>query len=213
LPSPVDLRRFLPSAAEGIFAGLIDMAPWEITARAKAIVSRAIGGLSGYDVADGVAIHRKATVEKGAVVKGPAIIGPSSFVAATAYLRDGVLLDEGCIVGPACELKSVFMLTGSKVAHLSFVGDSIIGAGANIEAGAMIANYRNERDDKRIRILFDGQVFDTGVEKFGALVGENARVGANAVIAPGALIKAGAVVPRLALADHSAPLNVNLKRD
>jgi bifunctional N-acetylglucosamine-1-phosphate-uridyltransferase/glucosamine-1-phosphate-acetyltransferase GlmU-like protein len=203
LPSPIDLRGFLPSAAEGIFAGLIDMAPWEITARAKAIVSRAIGGLSGYDIADGVAIHRKATVEKGSVVKGPAIIGPSSFVAATAYLRDGVFLDEGCIVGPACELKSVFMLKGSKVAHLSFVGDSIIGAGANIEAGAMIANYRNEREDKRIRIVLDGAVIDTGVDKFGALIGENARIGANAVIAPGALIPAGAVAPRLALMDQS----------
>jgi bifunctional N-acetylglucosamine-1-phosphate-uridyltransferase/glucosamine-1-phosphate-acetyltransferase GlmU-like protein len=203
MPSPVDLRAYLPSAADGIFAAVIDMAPWEITARAKAIVQRAIDGLSGYEVADGVAIHRKASIEKGAVVKGPAIIGPYCFVAATAYLRDGAFLDEGCIVGPACELKSVFMLKRSKVAHLSFVGDSIVGAGANIEAGAMIANYRNERDDKRIRIAHEGAVIDTGVDKFGALIGENARIGANAVIAPGALIALGAVVPRLALVDQA----------
>lgn len=204
MPSPVDLRAYLPSAADGIFAALIDLAPWEITTRAKAIVQRAIGGLSGYDIADGVAVHRKADVEKGAIVKGPAIIGPGCFVAATAYLRDGVFLDEGCIAGPACELKSVFMLKGSKVAHLSFAGDSIIGAGANIEAGAMLANYRNERADKRIRISVDGEIIDTGVEKFGALIGDNARIGANAVIAPGALIGAGAVVPRLALVDQGA---------
>jgi bifunctional N-acetylglucosamine-1-phosphate-uridyltransferase/glucosamine-1-phosphate-acetyltransferase GlmU-like protein len=203
LPSTVDLRAFIPAAGSGPFAALLDLAPWEITSRAKAIVTRAIGGLSGYDIADGVAIHRKATVEKGAIVKGPAIIGPGAFVAATAYLRDGVFLDEACIVGPACELKSVFMLTGSKVAHLSFAGDSIIGAGANIEAGAMIANYRNERDDKRIRIVLGGAVIDTGVDKFGALVGENARIGANAVIAPGALIAAGAIIPRLALVDQA----------
>lgn len=203
MASPVDLRDYLPSAAEGIFAGLIDMAPWEITARAKAIIARASSGLSGYDIADGVAIHRKATVEKGAVVKGPAIIGPSCFIAATAYVRGGVFLDEDCIVGPACELKSVFMLKASKVAHLSFVGDSIIGAGANIEAGAILANYRNERDDKRIRIAVGGAVIDTGVDKFGALIGENARIGANAVIAPGALIKPGAVVARLALIDQA----------
>jgi bifunctional N-acetylglucosamine-1-phosphate-uridyltransferase/glucosamine-1-phosphate-acetyltransferase GlmU-like protein len=201
LPSPVDLRAFLPSAADGIFAALIDLAPWDITARASPIVARAIAGLAGYEVADGVAIHRKATVEKNAIIKGPAIIGPDCFVAATAYLRDGVFLDEGCVVGPACELKSVFMLKGAKLAHLTFAGDSIIGAGANIEAGAMLANYRNERDDKRIRIRWNGDVIDTGVEKFGALIGENARIGANAVIAPGALIAAGAVVPRLALVD------------
>lgn len=203
MASPVDLRSYLPSAADGIFSGLIDLAPWGITSRAKAIVQRAISGLTGYDIADGVAVHRKATIEKGAIIKGPAIIGPSCLVAATAYLRDGVFLDEGCIVGPACELKSVFMLKDSKVAHLSFAGDSIIGAGANIEAGVMLANYRNERDDKRIRIVVDGAVIDTGAEKFGALVGENARIGANAVIAPGALIAAGAVVPRLALVDQS----------
>lgn len=203
MASPVDLRDYLPSAAEGIFAGLIDMAPWEITARAKAIIACASSGLSGYDIADGVAIHRKATVEKGAVVKGPAIIGPSCFIAATAYVRGGVFLDEDCIVGPACELKSVFMLKASKVAHLSFVGDSIIGAGANIEAGAILANYRNERDDKRIRIAVGGAVIDTGVDKFGTLIGENARIGANAVIAPGALIKPGAVVARLALVDQA----------
>lgn len=203
MASPVDLRSYLPSAADGIFSGLIDLAPWEITSRAKAIVQRAISGLTGYDIADGVAVHRKATIEKGAIIKGPAIIGPSCLVAATAYLRDGVFLDEGCIVGPACELKSAFMLKDSKVAHLSFAGDSIIGAGANIEAGVMLANYRNERDDKRIRIVVDGAVIDTGAEKFGALVGENARIGANAVIAPGALIAAGAVVPRLALVDQS----------
>lgn len=205
MPSPIDLRAYLPSAADGIFSALIGMAPWEITSRARAIVERALGGLTGYDIVDGAAIHRKATVEKGAVVKGPAIIGPGCFVAATAYLRDGVFLDEGCIVGPACELKSVFMLTGSKVAHLSFAGDSIIGAGANIEAGAMLANYRNERGDKRIRIALGGDVIDTGVDKFGALVGENAQIGANAVIAPGALIAAGAVVPRLALIDQAPP--------
>jgi NDP-sugar pyrophosphorylase family protein len=204
LPSPVDLRSYVPAAIDGPFAALLNMAPWEITSRSKAIVTRAISGLAGYDIADGVAIHRKASVEKGAVIKGPAIIGPGCFVAATSYLRDGVFLDEDCIVGPACELKSVFMLKGSKLAHLSFVGDSIIGAGANVEAGAMIANYRNERADKRIRIRIGESDIDTGVEKFGAVIGDDARIGANAVIAPGALIAAGAIVPRLSLVDQSA---------
>ncbi len=95
------------------------------------------------------------------------------------------------------------MLLGAKIAHLSFVGDSIIGAGANIEAGAMLANYRNEREDRRIRIMFEGAVIDTGVEKFGSLVGDGSKIGANAVIAPGALIRAGEIVDRLALVDQS----------
>jgi bifunctional N-acetylglucosamine-1-phosphate-uridyltransferase/glucosamine-1-phosphate-acetyltransferase GlmU-like protein len=203
LTASADLRDFIPSAADGPFAALLGLAPWEITSTADRIVRRALGSLAGYAVQDGVAVHRSATVETGAVVKPPAIVGPKCLVASTAYLRGGVFLDEDCVIGPACEVKSVFMLIGSKIAHLSFVGDSIIGAGANIEAGAIIANFRNERDDKRIRIKVGGDVIDTGVDKFGALVGDGARIGAGAVIAPGALIKRGEIVGRLALIDQA----------
>lgn len=203
MASPIDLRDWIPSAADGPFAGLLGDAPWGITSKADDIVRNALGSLAGYRMQDGVAVHRAATVQAGAVIKPPAIIGPHCLVASTAYLRGGVFLDQYCIVGPSCEVKSTFMLAGSKIAHLTFVGNSIIGAGANIKAGAVIANFRNELDDKRIRIAFDGAVIDTGVDKFGALVGDGARIGANAVIAPGALIRPGAIVPRLALVDQS----------
>lgn len=201
---PCSLRDFIPSSADGLFRDLIDHAPWDVTSRAEAIIDGALSQLTGYLIENGVAIHRKARIEAGAIIKPPAIIGPGAFVAHGAYLRGGVFMDENCIIGPNCEAKTVFMLKGSKIAHLSFAGDSIFGAGANIEAGAIIANYRNERDEKRIRIAFGGGVIDTGVDKFGALVGENARIGANAVIAPGALLRPGEIVPRLALVDQSA---------
>ncbi len=203
MPQAINYTHFLPSSVNGVFAQLTALSPWEITKDAEAILRRALGGLAGYTYSDGVAIHPKAQVEAGAKIKSPAIIGPDGFVGAGAYLRGGVFLDEGVIVGPNCEVKSSFLMAGSKIAHLSFVGDSIIGAHANIEAGAIIANYRNEADDKRIRISINGEVIDTGVEKFGALVGENARIGANAVIAPGAIIEPSAVVPRLSLVDQS----------
>lgn len=178
--------------------------PWTLTAEADAVVQSLMQRLGAdWDAAQGVAVHRSARVEPGAVIKPPAIIGPNGFIAAGAYLRGGVWLDEDCIVGPSCELKSTFMFKGSKIAHLSFVGDSVIGADVNIEAGAMIANYRNELSEKWIRIAFGGTIIDTGVDKFGALVGDGARIGANAVIAPGALIKPGEIVPRLALVDQS----------
>lgn len=204
MASPINLRDWLASAADGKFSALSGLAPWEITSTADAIIRKALGALNHYSVSGGVAVHRSATVEQGAVVKSPAIIGPGAFVAAGVYLRGGVFLDEACVVGPSCELKSTFMLAGSKVAHLSFIGDSIIGAEANVEAGAMIANYRNDREDKRIRIAFDGGIIDTGVEKFGALVGDDVKIGANAVIAPGALLRPGTIVPRLSLVDQSA---------
>jgi len=180
-----------------------DLLPWEATSRAAELVHRALGRLgAGYRLEGDKAIHTSATVEPGAVVKGPAILGPNSYVAAGAYLRGGVFLDADCVVGPACELKTTFMFRGSKVAHLSFVGDSILGAGVNIEAGAVVANYRNEMDDKRIRILWQGTVIDTGVDKFGALIGDDVRIGANAVVAPGALLSQGFRLARLGMLDQ-----------
>lgn len=176
--------------------------PWIMTRDAPAIIASLDPGAGYCETAHGVYVHDSATVEPGSVLKGPAIIGPRAFVAAGAYLRGGVFLDEDVIVGPYCELKTVFMLKGSKIAHLSFVGDSLIGARANIEAGAVIANYRNERDDKIIRIALDGGVIDTGVDKFGALVGDDARIGANAVIAPGAVFKPRTIIRRAALIDQ-----------
>lgn len=180
-----------------------DGPPWAATRDAERLIAAQLAALGpAYRIEDGVAIHHSATIEPGCVLKGPAIIGPRCFVAAGAYLRGGIYLAADCIVGPACELKTSFMFPGSKVAHLSFVGDSILGAQVNIEAGAMIANYRNELADKRIRILAEGVVIDTGVDKFGALVGDDSRIGANAVVAPGALLQPGSRVRRLQLVDQ-----------
>lgn len=198
----VEIAAFVARWATSPF-GALAAAPWAITQAAENHVAAAIAGLSTDYVVNGdVALHRSASVESGAVVKGPAIIGPRCFVAAGAYLRGGVFLDEDCIVGPNAELKTSFMFKGSKLAHLNFVGDSILGAGVNIEAGAIVANYRNELEDKAIRIAWRGGVLETGVEKFGALLGDGTRVGANAVIAPGAIFETNDRVPRLALVDQ-----------
>ena len=180
-----------------------DSPPWMWASRAETIIAGLIPRLDASYRRDGdAAIHETATIEAGAQLKGPAIVGPRCFVSGSALLRGGCWLDEGCIVGPAGELKTSFMFAGSKLAHLNFVGVSVLGADVNIEAGAMIANYRNERADKRIRFRHDGQMIDTGVDKFGALVGDGARIGANAVIAPGAALAPGSIVPRLGLVDQ-----------
>jgi bifunctional UDP-N-acetylglucosamine pyrophosphorylase / glucosamine-1-phosphate N-acetyltransferase len=182
--------------------------PWQVTSHAIELIRSMIGELGADYALDGdKAIHTSASIESGAVIKGPVILGPRVFVAAGAYLRGGVFLGEDCIVGPFCELKTTIMFAGSKIAHLSFVGDSIIGVGVNIEAGAIVANYRNEMDDKRTRIVWREGIIDTAVEKFGALIGDHARIGANAVVAPGALIEPGFRLARLGKLDqHPEPL-------
>ncbi len=177
--------------------------PWTVTLAATQLIEAALADLGpGYRRCGDVAIHQTARVEDAGAIKGPAIIGPRSFVSRAALLRGGVYLDADCSVGPSAELKTVFMFARAKVAHLNFIGDSIIGAEVNFEAGAVVANHRNELDDKRIRILVGLAVVDTGVEKFGALVGDGCTIGANAVIAPGAVLKPGTHVPRLGLVDQ-----------
>jgi UDP-N-acetylglucosamine diphosphorylase / glucose-1-phosphate thymidylyltransferase / UDP-N-acetylgalactosamine diphosphorylase / glucosamine-1-phosphate N-acetyltransferase / galactosamine-1-phosphate N-acetyltransferase len=186
------------------FAACADAAPWALTASIEARVREAIATLDAGDwqVQGDVAIHRGASVEEGAQLKGPVVVGRACFVSASALLRGGVWLSERCAVGPACEIKSSWLGAGSRLAHLSFIGNSVIGRNVNFEAGSIVANHRNERDDKRIRVRIDGVLHTLAVTKFGAMVGDGARIGANAVLAPGTLLATNSVVPRLGLIDQ-----------
>ena len=181
-----------------------DIPPWVMVARSAPIVRGMLAALPSQDfvVTDEIAVHRSATVEVGAVLKGPLILGPGCFVAAGAYLRGGNWIEANCTFGPGAELKSSFVFSGTKLAHFNFVGDSVLGSGVNLEAGSIICNYRNERANKGIRVRIGGVLYDTGSEKFGALVGDGCRIGANAVVAPGALLLPGAIVRRTELFDH-----------
>jgi bifunctional N-acetylglucosamine-1-phosphate-uridyltransferase/glucosamine-1-phosphate-acetyltransferase GlmU-like protein len=184
----------------------LNLPPWEACSKAAEIVEAQFAGLSAsYRMIDrGIAVHHSAVIEQGAILKAPCIIGESCFIGAFAYLRGGVWLDSNVMVGPSAEVKSSFVFGGSSLAHLNFVGNSVIGRNVNIEAGAVLANYRNEREAREI-ICFDGrQYIRTGQDKFGALVGDGCRIGANAVLAPGTILARGVRVQRLALIDQAA---------
>jgi UDP-N-acetylglucosamine diphosphorylase / glucose-1-phosphate thymidylyltransferase / UDP-N-acetylgalactosamine diphosphorylase / glucosamine-1-phosphate N-acetyltransferase / galactosamine-1-phosphate N-acetyltransferase len=206
-----DLRQHIRSIAESPLAPWADRAPWELTQRSEHIVRELLGDCSASDYlitqtsAGDIAVHRSAIVENGAVLKGPLILGPQVFVAAGAYLRGGCWVDARCIFGPGSELKSSFVFAGSKLAHFNFVGDSVLGADVNLEAGSIVCNYRNERADKQVRWRDGDQLLGTGCDKFGALIGDHARVGANAVLAPGAVLRPGEVVRRALLRDDEMP--------
>lgn len=177
--------------------------PWEVTAQLAPILER-VATSWGADLgsANGVLIHPTAIVEDGAIVKPPAVISERCFIAATAYLRGGVFLDRGVTVGPGCEVKTSVIMEGSTLAHFNFVGDSIVGVEVNMEAGAVVANHHNDRDDKGIRIHVGVEERLIGVTKFGALIGDHCRLGANAVLSPGTMLAPRTVVGRLVLVDQ-----------
>jgi NDP-sugar pyrophosphorylase family protein len=187
--------------------GFLDPAilPWQIPSQLPSILERLATSLpaSDYRSSNGVLIHNAAIVETGAVLKPPAVISEGCFIAASAYIRGGVFLDRGVIVGPGCELKTTIIMSGSALAHFNFVGDSIVGADVNVEAGAVVANHYNERTDKQITVYIRGQEIPTGVNKFGAVIGDRCRLGANAVLSPGTILQPNAVVGRLALINQA----------
>lgn len=177
---------------------LSNATPWGL--KVDEIVLRKISQLdSEYHIEESIAIHRTAVVESGVVLKAPVIIGPGCFIGAHAYMRGGVWLLGKNSVGPGCELKSSILFPETNLAHFNFVGDSVLGSRTNFEAGSIIANHYNERDNKEISVIVNEALTKTGVTKFGALVGDGCRVGANAVLSPGTILKPNRIVARLQL--------------
>ena len=166
--------------------GFLDPAtePWKLTSALSHLIEQFATSLdlSPFKNEAGIWVHKDATVEVGATIKPPAVILAACFVASTAYLRGGVVLDHGVTIGPACEVKRSIVMASSNVAHQSFVGDSLIGSDVNIEAGVVVANHFNELLEQEVRVYVGGQGVRTGVTKFGALIGDHSRVGANAVL-------------------------------
>jgi NDP-sugar pyrophosphorylase family protein len=197
-----ELLRLVPSLALELPGLPLDRPPWLLVADVARLIealaaSRALRELEARP--GGVFIHPDAEVEDGATIRGPAVLSAGCFVATTAYLRDGVILGPGTHVGPAVELKATIVAGRSAIAHLGYVGNSVIGSRVNLEAGVVVANHLNESPGATIRVRWRGETIDTGQTKFGAVLGDGARVGANSVLSPGTILEAGAIVPRLTL--------------
>lgn len=185
------------------FAKQNHLPPWEIAHNLTGTLLDMMARLDdNYDVEDGVAIHKTANVEKGAILKGPIIIGEHCFIGSNAYLRGGVYLGNSVKIGTGCEIKTCIIFCNSTIAHFNFIGDSIIGSHVNFEAGAVVANHYNERENKHISIIYDSAIIHTKIIKFGALVGDHSKIGANAVLSPGTILPPNSIVKRLELIDQ-----------
>jgi NDP-sugar pyrophosphorylase family protein len=133
-----------------------------------------------------VQIGEGTTIEHGAVIKGPAIIGRDCEIRAGAYIRDNVVVGDGCVLGNACEFKNAVLLNGATVPHFSYVGDSILGYRAHLGAGVILSNIKSVKGNVVVKHL-NGEL-DTGLRKFGAVIGDSADIGCNCVLNPGSLI-------------------------
>jgi UDP-N-acetylglucosamine diphosphorylase / glucose-1-phosphate thymidylyltransferase / UDP-N-acetylgalactosamine diphosphorylase / glucosamine-1-phosphate N-acetyltransferase / galactosamine-1-phosphate N-acetyltransferase len=186
-----------------LFPELQTIDPWSVPSMVEQILIKRISTLSNdYSINGQTAIHKAARVEDHVIFKGPVIVSEGCFIGAHAYIRGGVYLGEQTVIGPGCEVKSAVIMKKSALAHFNFVGDSLVGSGINMEAGSIIANHFNEREDKTIHSTIDGKKTALPVTKFGAIVGDRCKIGANAVLTPGTILAPSSVVKRLELVEQ-----------
>jgi NDP-sugar pyrophosphorylase family protein len=133
-------------------------------------------------VKDGKRIGKGTVIEEGAMIKGPVIIGRDCEIRANAYVRDNVIIGDNCVVGNASEFKNCVLFNGCQVPHFNYVGDSILGYKAHLGAGVILSNLKSVRGNVQV----DGK--DTGLRKFGAIIGDHAEIGCNCVLNPGSVI-------------------------
>lgn len=140
-----------------------------------------------YDqVGDDVWIAKSATVFPSAYVHGPAIIGKEAEVRHCAFIRGNAIVGEGAVVGNSTELKNVVLFNKVQVPHYNYVGDSILGYKSHMGAGSITSNVK--ADKMLVKISAGSERIETGLKKFGAMLGDNVEVGCNAVLNPGTVI-------------------------
>ncbi len=139
-----------------------------------------------------VFIGEGTVVEDGAMIKGPAIIGKNCEIRHNAYIRDNVIIGDGCVIGNSTELKNSLLFNNVVAPHFNYIGDSILGHKAHIGAGVVLSNFKSLPGN--ITVEINGKRFDTGLRKFGALLGDFAEVGCNSVLNPGSIIGRNSVI-------------------
>jgi len=145
----------------------------------------------------GILIGKGTILEPSAILKGPLVIGQGCEIRQGAYLRGNVIVGDHCVIGHCTEIKNSIVMNHSEVGHFNYIGDSILGSHVNMGAGSRLANLQfrtAEQKEPKVQIFpeiparIDTKSIATGLNKFGAILGDNVEVGCNAVICPGALV-------------------------
>ncbi|HVW19820.1 MAG TPA: UDP-N-acetylglucosamine diphosphorylase [Opitutaceae bacterium] len=186
-----------------------DAEPWEWLKRIATALAGIEAGLprhlpAGVHVGGAVWLHPSVKLPPYAVITGPAWIGPGTEIRAGAQIRGNVIAGAGCVLGNSCEYKNSLLLDKVETAHFNYVGDSILGTGAHLGAGAVCSNLRLDRQP--IVVRGPQANHETGLRKFGAILGDGAEVGCNAVLNPGTLLgPRSLVMPGMAFGGYLPP--------
>ena len=162
--------------------------PWEALKGIKEMILQ-LGPTLGEDyeeVSKNVWVHKTAKVFPSAYLGEPCIIGPETEVRHCAFIRGSALVGANCVVGNSVELKNVILFDNTQTPHYNYVGDSILGFHSHMGAGSITSNVKS---DKTLVIVHNGtEQIETGLKKFGAMLGDYVEVGCNSVLNPGTVI-------------------------
>lgn len=173
--------------AKDIFVGC--EYPWEVLPKIKDFIIN-LGeslDLNEYDkVGDNVWIAKSAKVAPTSFINGPVIIGKNAEIRHCAFIRGNAIVGENAVVGNSTELKNVILFNNVQVPHYNYVGDSILGYKAHMGAGSITSNVKS---DKKLVVVKNGaEKIETGLKKFGAMIGDNVEVGCGSILNPGSVI-------------------------
>ena len=163
--------------------------PWEVLPEIGEFIMKLGPTLSPseYECREGnIWIARSATVAPTAYIHGPAIIGKDAEVRHCAFIRGNAIVGEGAVVGNSTELKNAVLFNKVQVPHYNYVGDAVLGYKSHMGAGSICSNVKS---DKKLVVVKDGEEkIETGLKKFGAMLGDEVEVGCGSVLNPGTVI-------------------------
>lgn len=173
--------------AKGIFDGV--EYPWEVLSRISAYIVE-LGNTLPEDKfekrGENVWVAKSAKIFSSAYIGGPAIIDEEAEIRQCAFIRGNAIVGKGAVVGNSTELKNVILFNKVQVPHYNYVGDSILGYKAHMGAGSITSNVKS---DKTLVVVKSPQgCIETGLKKFGAMLGDHVEVGCNSVLNPGTVV-------------------------
>ena len=173
--------------AKDIFEGVTY--PWEVLPKIEEFIislGKTLDKNEYEEKGENIWIAKSAKVAPTAYIAGPAIIGKNAEIRHCAFIRGKAIVGEGAVVGNSTELKNVILFNKVQVPHYNYVGDSILGYKSHMGAGSITSNVKS--DKKLVIVKNDKEQIETGLKKFGAMLGDEVEVGCGSVLNPGTVV-------------------------
>lgn len=162
------------------------------------------------EISENVWVSKSAKIAPTACIEAPAVIAAGTQVRHGAYIRGKVLIGENCVIGNSTELKNVIVFDNAQIPHFNYVGDSILGYCSHMGAGSITSNIKQNKQGIVIRAGKD--VYETGLRKIGAMIGDFVEIGCNSVLNPGVIVGRNTNVYPLSMVRGYVPENSVYKK-